>query len=88
VTAPRLTPARAGIAYLSVLVALALLDAVWLGVLTQDLYRREMGGLMADSFRAVPAALFYLLYPVALVYLVLWNRPATRRVGGAPRHQR
>ena len=78
-TASRLTLARAGIAYLAVLVALAVLDAVWLGVLTKDLYRREMGSLMADSFRAVPAVLFYLLYPVALVYLVLWNRPSSLR---------
>ncbi len=75
-TASRLTLAQAGVAYLAVLVAVAVLDAVWLGVLTKDLYRREMGSLMADSFRAVPAALFYILYPVALVYLVLGNQPA------------
>ncbi len=74
-TASRLTLAQAGIAWLAVLVALAVLDGVWLGVLTKDLYRREMGSLMADSFRAVPAILFYLLYPAALVYLVLCNQP-------------
>ena len=75
-TASRLTLAQAGIAYLAVLVAVAVLDAVWLGVITKDLYRREMGSLMADSFRAVPAILFYLLYPAALVYLVLCNQPS------------
>jgi uncharacterized membrane protein len=75
-TASRLTPAQAGLAYLAVLVAVAVLDAVWLGVLSKDLYRREMGSLMADSFRAVPAVLFYLLYPAALVYLVLCNPPS------------
>ena len=72
----RLTLARFGLAYVVVLVAVALLDAVWLGVLTKDLYKREMGSLMADSFRAAPAILFYLLYPLALVYLVLWNAPS------------
>ncbi|MEO8523702.1 MAG: DUF2177 family protein [Caldimonas sp.] len=71
-----MTPTQAGLAYLAVLVAVAVLDAIWLGVLTKDLYRREMGSLMADSFRVVPAVLFYLLYPMALVYLVLWNQPA------------
>lgn len=77
-TGTRLTLARAGLAYLAVLIAVAVLDAVWLGVLTGDLYRREMGSLMADSVRVVPAVLFYLLYPLALVYLVLWNRPSGR----------
>lgn len=76
-TPSRMTLARAGIAYVAVLVALAVLDAIWLGVLTQDLYQREMGSLMADSVRAVPAALFYVLYPLAVVYLVLWNQPAS-----------
>ncbi len=75
-TASRLTAARAGIAYLAVLVAVAVLDAVWLGVLTKELYRREMGSLMADSFRVLPAVLFYVLYPLAVVYLVLVNQPA------------
>ena len=72
----RLTPAQFGVAYVVVLVAVAVLDAVWLGVITKDLYRREMGNLMADSFRAVPAVLFYLLYPLAVVYLVLCNAPS------------
>jgi len=72
----RLTAARFGLAYGAVLVTLALLDALWLGVLAKDMYQREMGSLMADSFRVLPAALFYLLYPLALVYLALWHRPA------------
>lgn len=63
-------------AYVAVLIALAALDAVWLGVLTKDLYKREMGVLMADSFRLGPAALFYLLYPAALTHLALLHRPA------------
>ena len=75
-TASRMTLAQVGIAYAAVLVAVAVLDAVWLGVITKDLYRREMGSLMAESFRVVPAVLFYVLYPLAVVYLVLWNQPA------------
>lgn len=75
-TGSRLTLARAGLAYLAILVAVAALDALWLGVLSKDLYRREMGSLMADSFRVVPAVSFYVLYPLALVYLVLSNQPA------------
>ena len=81
-TVSRMTLGQAGLAYLAVLVAVVGLDAVWLGVLTADLYRSEMGSLMADSVRVVPAVLFYLLYPLALVYLVLWNQPSGWRDAG------
>jgi uncharacterized membrane protein len=59
-----------------VLVVIVALDALWLGVLARDLYKREMGGLMADSVRLVPVVLLYLPYPLALVYLVLLSAPA------------
>jgi len=72
-----MTASRFALAYVAVLVAVAVLDAIWLGVI--ELYRREMGSLMADSFRLVPAVLFYLLYPLALVYLVLWHGPTSAR---------
>ncbi|MEO5881030.1 MAG: DUF2177 family protein [Caldimonas sp.] len=75
-TTARLTAASFGLAYVAVLVALVVLDAIWLGVLSKELYRREMGSLMAESFRLGPAVLFYLLYPLALVYLVLWHPPS------------
>ena len=73
----RITAGQFALAYVAVLVAVAVLDAIWLGVITKELYRREMGSLMADSFRVVPAVLFYLLYPLALVYLVLWHAPSS-----------
>ena len=72
----RLTGPALGRCYAAVLVALVGLDALWLGVLTKDLYRREMGSLMADSVRLAPAVLFYLLYPAALTYLALLHRPS------------
>ncbi|MGZ5155144.1 MAG: DUF2177 family protein [Caldimonas sp.] len=74
--AARLAPGRLVATYLAVLVAIVVLDAVWLGVLTDRLYQREMGSLMAQSIRIVPAVLFYLLYPLAVVYLALWNEPS------------
>jgi uncharacterized membrane protein len=74
----RLAPARFALACLAAGVVLLVLDGVWLGLLTADLYRREMGSLMADSVRVVPAALFYLLYPPALVYLAIGQAPSGR----------
>jgi uncharacterized membrane protein len=73
--ASRLTPARFGLAYVVVLLVVLGLDALWLGFLAGDYYKREMGPLMSGSVRAVPVALFYLLYPLAFVYLVLFREP-------------
>ena len=72
----RLSAGQFAIAYGAVLVAVMALDAIWLGVVAKDLYKREMGSLMTDSVRIVPAAAFYLLYPVAVVYLVLAAEPS------------
>ncbi|MDQ6685023.1 MAG: DUF2177 family protein [Pseudomonadota bacterium] len=67
----RLGGSEIGLAYGAALLALLVLDGLWLGFVAKDLYRREMGTLMADSVRIAPAAAFYLLYPAALVYLTL-----------------
>jgi uncharacterized membrane protein len=53
-----------------------ILDALWLGWLARDFYRREIGSLMADSIRWLPAAVFYLGYPAGLVALALTPIPA------------
>jgi uncharacterized membrane protein len=74
----RLTAARFGLAYVVVLLVVLGLDAVWLGLIARDFYQREMGSLMSDTVRVVPAVLFYLLYPLALVYLALFRIPASK----------
>lgn len=58
-------------AYGVVLVVMGALDGAWLGWVAKDFYKRELGDLMTDSVRVVPAALYYLLYPLAIVYLAL-----------------
>ena len=65
-----LTLGQATVAYLAALVALLLLDGIWLGFAAKGLYQTEMGALMNDSPRWGPAVLFYLAYPVGLVLLV------------------
>ncbi len=72
----RLTTAQFGLAYLVALVVMGALDAIWLGWLARDFYKREIGDMMVESVRVVPAALFYLLYPLGLVYLALQPAPA------------
>ncbi len=58
-------------AYGVALLVMSVLDAIWLGWLGREFYRQEMGALMTDSVRVVPAAIFYLAYPAAIVYLAL-----------------
>ena len=64
-------------AYAVTLVVMSALDALWLGWLAIDFYKRELGALMTDSVRVVPAAMYYVFYPMAIVFLALTPRPAT-----------
>ena len=59
---------------------MALLDGVWLGLVAAGFYQQQMGALMTDAIRVVPALLFYLGYPAAIVGLALTPVPATRGV--------
>ena len=74
-TASRLTFTQYLLAYGVALVVMAVLDGAWLGWLAKDFYKRELGGLMTDSVRIVPAALYYLAFPAAIVYLALTPEP-------------
>lgn len=67
-------------AYAVALVVMGLLDALWLGAVARGFYAEQMGALMTDSIRTVPALLFYLLYPLAIVGLALTPVPATRHL--------
>ena len=51
------------------------IDAIWLGMMTDRLYRPQIGHLMReDGFSVVPAIAFYLIYIFGIV--VLAQRPA------------
>lgn len=65
--------------YLVALLVMGLLDALWLGLLARDFYRQAMGAQMAEQLRWVPALLFYVGYPAALVALALF--PAGQPLG-------
>jgi uncharacterized membrane protein len=72
----RLAAGSFGLAWLAAFVAMIALDGIWLGLVAKGMYQREMGSLMADPVRVVPIAAFYLLFPIALVYLTLFNAPS------------
>lgn len=61
--------------YLAALLAIGVLDALWLGFVARDFYRTEMASVAASEVRKLPAALFYLLYPAGLLALAFWPAP-------------
>ncbi|MDQ6685167.1 MAG: DUF2177 family protein [Pseudomonadota bacterium] len=72
----RLSLGQFGIGWLAALVAILVLDGLWLGFVARDLYKREMGALLAESVRVLPAVVFYGLYPAALVFLTVTTPPS------------
>jgi uncharacterized membrane protein len=58
-------------AYGAALLALGVLDAIWLGVVARELYQREIGELLAPEVRWSAGVLFYLAYPLGVLALAL-----------------
>jgi len=57
--------------YLLTTVTFLAFDVVWLGVIAKDMYRKEIGNLLAPTVRWGPALVFYLLYVAGLLVLVV-----------------
>lgn len=57
--------------YLIALVIFTVIDGLWLGFIAKNLYRKELGFLLADNPNWMAAVIFYLLFLVGLVYFVL-----------------
>jgi uncharacterized membrane protein len=57
--------------YLIALVVFFLIDILWLGVIAKNLYHKEIGHLMADQFKLIPAIAFYLIYIAGLVFFAI-----------------
>lgn len=47
------------------------LDGVWLGFISKDLYRQQLGYLMAKNVNWTAAVIFYLLFIAGLVFFVI-----------------
>ena len=45
-----------------------LIDLAWLGGVAKSFYRNQIGHLLADDFRALPALLFYVFYVAGIVW--------------------
>ncbi len=74
-TTPSLSTGQFGIGWAAALITILVLDGLWLGFIAKDLYKREMGSLLANQVRVLPAIAFYTLFPAALVFLTVMTPP-------------
>ena len=71
------------VAWLATLLAFLLLDALWLGLMMGETYRAQLGALLLEQPRLLPAALFYLLYVSGCLLFAV--RPALQAAGAGLR---
>jgi len=57
--------------YALTLATFLVIDAVWLGLIAKDMYRRELGHLLAPNVRWGAALVFYVIYIAGLLILVV-----------------
>lgn len=58
-------------AYVGAALVMASLDAVWLTLTNQALYHANLGAILIQGFRPVPAIAFYVLYLVGVVVFAI-----------------
>ena len=58
---------RVIVPYLTVGTSFLAIDMVWLGVMAERLYRPALGEILRPTPALVPAAFFYLFYPLGLL---------------------
>jgi uncharacterized membrane protein len=68
-----------GIAYFATGLVFLAIDAVWLTLAAQRLYRPLMDEMLVESFRLAPAMLFYLIYIAGIVVFAIAPALATER---------
>ena len=69
------------VAYVAVLAAILVLDAIWLGAVAKRFYAERLGYLMAPNVRWWAATLFYLLFAAGVLYFVVLPRAGAGSLG-------
>jgi uncharacterized membrane protein len=72
-----------GIAYLATGLVFLLLDAIWLSLATNRLYRPLLGPMLIEGFNLTPAVLFYLIYVAGIVFFAVTPALSADRWGVA-----
>ena len=64
--------AQFGKYYLIALVVFVILDAIWLGIISRNLYSKYLGYIMTETPNWIAAIIFYLLFIVGIVIFVVF----------------
>jgi len=75
----RMSIGQFAVAYVASALSMLTLDAVWLTVMADRLYRGAIGHLMADHFDVLPAVAFYIVYLTGVVLFAVAPGLAERR---------
>jgi uncharacterized membrane protein len=67
------------IAYVTALIVFVLVDAIWLSVMGNLIYRPILGDILLPSLRVAPAVVFYAMFPVGIVLGVTLAAVVRRR---------
>ena len=61
--------------YVGALVAITVLDLLWLGVIAKPLYASQLADLLRPNIGITAAIFFYFLYPLGVVYFAVNTDP-------------
>ena len=71
------------IAYITALIVFVLVDAIWLSVMGNLIYRPILGDILLPSLRIAPAIVFYVMFPVGIVVFAVMPALKSGGIGGA-----
>ncbi len=57
--------------FIASLISLSIIDTLWLGFIAKDFYRKHLGYIMAETFKIVPALIFYPIYALGITLFVI-----------------
>ncbi|MBR7741798.1 DUF2177 family protein [Phycicoccus sp. BSK3Z-2] len=77
---PRTGPRQVAVVLGLTALVFGVLDALWLGVVSRDLYEQQIGHLLAERANVGAAAAFYVVYVLGLTHFVV--RPSLDRALG------
>ena len=60
------------VAYLAALAVFLIVDAVWLTAVMKPIFERNLGDMLLSDPRLGPAAAFYAVYVVGILYFATW----------------
>jgi len=59
------------VSFVTIIVCFGIMDAVWLGIVADEIYQQEMGGLLRTQYPVWPWVSFYLIYSLSIAILAV-----------------